>query len=129
MAHDDMAAEDLSDEVGGLPMAIAHISSHIYQAQSDLKSFLATFRRRQSAAVVWESGSTISTYQTAKTLGIVFDVAISNISHNARKLLYILAFLNPDRIGEDTLVMADQNSEFEFLGSPEDFVSVTHHDD
>jgi hypothetical protein len=121
---DAQAAEELSDEVGGLPMAVAHLASHIGQSQSDITDFLVKFRLRSPTAGIWESSSTTSTYQTSKTLETIFDMGLQSITSDAKSLVSILAFLDPDRIPEDIFALVHPDPRFGFLGHSRTFKLV-----
>jgi hypothetical protein len=96
------AAADLSTEVGGLPLAIAHIGGYVAQSSYTLARFREIAKQRYPQIWMAEAPSTIRDYQ--KRLAIVWDFALEQLSPDAAILIDILAFLNPDGIPEAMLL-------------------------
>lgn len=110
------SARYLSEMFGGLPLALAHIGGYVSQHTS-LSKYRDLADRRFASA--WKGyPSTVHEYE--KRLESVFDIALSELaqaSPTARNLIDIMAFLNPDSIPEEMLMMnlqkntiADQDS-------------------
>jgi hypothetical protein len=96
------AASDLSTELGGLPLAIAHIGGYIAQSSYTLARFQEIAKQRYPQIWMAEAPSTIRDYQ--KRLAIVWDFALEQLSQDAAILIDILAFLNPDGVPEEMLL-------------------------
>lgn len=111
---EQMAAEEISTFVGGLPLAIATIGGYISQSKRSMRDFLGMLKRSSSA---WTASAKNPANQYNKPLDSVFDLALSELSANARKLLDILAFLNPDSIPEDIFLRQHANPSLHFLNN------------
>ncbi len=104
------SAASIVEELGGLPLAVAHIAGYIDQSQSSLNGFLVEFYERRHGSEIWNGEPSASTahYMPGK-LGTVWDIAINALRPAAKKLLEVLAFLNPDSIPEDIFDMLPQD--------------------
>jgi len=76
--------------------------------------YLKAFR---ASSNLWQNKSEDANWQYDKTVGTVFDVALAELSTNARHLLYVLAFLNPDGVAESCLFPNNDAQRLEYLGS------------
>ena len=94
-------AERLSGELGGHPLAIAHFAGYVARSQCSLQLILRSLRDRKYSSRIWAAGSVASLSGYARTLGTVWDLALTRLSKDARKLLNIISFLNPDSIPEE----------------------------
>ncbi|KAK2729450.1 transcriptional xre family [Colletotrichum kahawae] len=95
---DQRLLEEVSELLGGFPMGVAHVGGYISESKHSLRSFRDFFRTRWQERV-WEEDSVIS--QHDKRLGIIWDLALDELPPKARKLIHIMAYLNPDVIPED----------------------------
>ncbi|KAI4119278.1 MAG: hypothetical protein LQ345_000801 [Seirophora villosa] len=109
-------ARETSAIVGGLPLAIATIGGYIKESESSVEEFLQIMKRSSNA---WEDTQHTKLKHCERTLGTVFNIALSELEKYpaARKLIDILAFLNPDSIPEGILVAPHDNEEVKFLSS------------
>ena len=90
-------ARDLSNTVDGLPLAIATIGGRINQLGSNLGDFIGKLK---SSSDAWTTSAVGPVIQYEKNLETVLDITITVFSDNARTMIGILAFLNPDHIPE-----------------------------
>ena len=95
------SAEKISDLLDGLPLALATIGGYINQTVSNASDFLENLKTSSKA---WEASAIGPAKQYEKTLKTVFEIAFQELPDNARSLLNILAFLDPDSIPEDLFV-------------------------
>ena len=95
-------ARELSDHVDGSPLALATISGYICESQSTVIEFLESFKR---SSKVWGASAGGPAKQYKGTLETVFKIALEELPDDARHLLHLLAFLNPDSIPEDLFIM------------------------
>jgi hypothetical protein len=93
-------AEELSNELGGSPLAIAHYAGFAVASHMPLSEVLLSFQRRAMSAEIWSCNSNTSLMQYEKTLKTVWDAALDSLSPDSRELLDVLAFLNPDCVPE-----------------------------
>jgi NB-ARC domain len=88
------AAKKITEMFGGLPLAIAHIAGYVSDSPCSLSDFLEITEQRY--AYIWDSDVTVSKAQSKKRLNVVWDVALDELPPDARKLIYTMAFMNPD---------------------------------
>ncbi|TAQ89092.1 hypothetical protein B7494_g2563 [Chlorociboria aeruginascens] len=88
------AAKKITEMFGGLPLAIAHIAGYVSDSPCSLSDFLEITELRY--AYIWDSDVTVSKAQSKKRLNVVWDVALDELPLDARKLIYTMAFMNPD---------------------------------
>ena len=100
-------ARELSDTVDGLPLAIAIIGGYINQSESNLVEFIGKLKTSSDA---WTASAVSPVNQYEKSLETVFDIAITGLSDNARRMIGILAFLHPDHIPEELFVTAIEHT-------------------
>lgn len=93
-------AKQLAISVGGLPLWIAHLSGFISQSQCSVQECLDLYRSSNAFLDQGLQSKSLSYI----TPGAVFDLAISRLNHDAKNLLYILAYLSPDGVPEDMLI-------------------------
>jgi hypothetical protein len=93
-------AEKLSKELGGLPLAIAHFAGYVAKSQCPLKHILESFQQRVKSSQIWSVGDITAVSGYDLTLATVWDLAFRRLSDDARLLIDIIAFLEPDYIPE-----------------------------
>ncbi|KAF5001848.1 hypothetical protein FDECE_10837 [Fusarium decemcellulare] len=96
-------AEELCEELGGSPLAIAHYTGFCVASHMSLTELVRTFQQRSMSAEIWSCNSNASVMQYERTLSTVWDASLSSLAGDARDLLNIVAFLNPDCIPEELL--------------------------
>lgn len=84
-------ASDIEDTLGGLPLAISHISGFTVQQKLALVDLLPLYER--NAAKIHARKGGISGYE--HTLSTVWEIALSKLTGDASKLQKLLAFLKP----------------------------------
>ena len=107
-------AHEISAIVGGLPLAITTIGGYINDSGSSLKEFLGIMKQSSNA---WEETHDKKLKNYERTLSTVFEIALKELPSNARNLIIILAFLNPDSIPEEILLAVDDSEEVKFLSN------------
>jgi hypothetical protein len=113
---DDENARAISNELEGLPIAIAHMAGYIGQTGRPLPYFLEQFRERRKASIVWSTDSRNSTTQQYdRTLATVWDLAFSALGEVARSLMDVLAMLSPDSIPEEMLLGETNRDPIEYV--------------
>ena len=115
------SAKELSRLVGGSPLALATIGGYVSPMSNySLTKFLNDFNKR---SLFWnyEDVSTVRAYE--RSLATVFDIALNELDNDARNLLDVLAFLNPDGVPEDILHVFFEDSEHK-MSSIEDEIKV-----
>ena len=95
--------------MGGSPLALAKVGGYVGPPSNySLTHFLKDFNKK---SLFWncEDVSIVRAYE--RSLATVFDIALDELDDNARKLLEVLAFLNPDGVPEDILHVFFEDSE------------------
>ena len=103
---EESVARKISESIGGSPLALATVGGYVGPKQS-LKDFLDHYRSTRF------SKSAVKPYN--RTLATVFDVALNELDSDARNVLEILAFLNPDEIPEEMLHIKNPKPELAVL--------------
>ena len=103
-ASEQSAAEALSRELGGLPLAIAHFAGYVTKSQCSIEQIAASLHQRFKSSQIWSSTGAPSTSAYEYTLNTVWDLAFLRLSSDSRRLLEIIAFMNPDSIPEDMFI-------------------------
>lgn len=101
MSDDDqLVLEDVSELLGGLPLAVAHVGGYISESKHSLRSFRDFFKTRWQDKV-WKEHSLVAKHD--KRLGIIWDLALDELPADARRLIHVMAYLNPDFIPQTWL--------------------------
>lgn len=119
VAYEDEQLRIVSELVGGLPLAIAHIAGFVNSSQSSVQDFIDAFTSRGGDSKLWSDPPETSTLHYEKSLAIVFDVALGNLMADARELIDCLAFLSPDSIPEDMVYPEGEEASLADLGGSE----------
>lgn len=114
-------ARELSDTVDGLPLAIATIGGYVNQSGSNLVDFIG---RLKTSSDAWAASAVSPVNQYEKNLETVFDIAITELSDNARRMIGILAFLHPDHIPEELFITAIGTRSLGFLRNEADLLEI-----
>jgi hypothetical protein len=108
-------AEEISRELGGHPLAISHVAGFIASAKCSLSSFLEKFQLRLSYSKrIWGQETNNVTFHYERTLETVWDIALAELSTEARDLIDILAFLSPESIPEELVEGNDSGDDIEW---------------
>lgn len=96
-------AREISDYLGGLPLALSTIGGYMHESSSSSLSEFLTDVRKSSHA--WAAVAVGPVQQYERNLSSVFELALSELRDtSARTVINILAFLNPDNIPEDLFI-------------------------
>lgn len=118
-------AGDIATYAGRLPLALSHIAGYLAQSGCSLEDFVELWQERLRHTDLHTPAKDISsTNTTEKTLEIMWNIGLREVTIDARELLHILAFLDSDTIQKDLLVGEHQEHDLEFLHSSEKFRSV-----
>jgi predicted acyl esterase len=97
-------AREISQNLGGLPIAIAHCAGWIDKTQSSLSEFSKIYERREGSQKIWTHGSSNTTYQYNKKLDTLWDIALHELSSDAKSVVNLMSMLSPERILEGMLL-------------------------
>ena len=116
-------ARDLYAVVDGLPLAIAIMGGCIDQVGGNLGIFIGRFRTSSDA---WTTRAVGPVTQYEKNLEVILDIAITELSDNARTMIGILAFLNADHVLEEMFITAIEKRSLGFLNNEADLLELVH---
>ncbi|KAM3426309.1 hypothetical protein MY4824_010031 [Beauveria thailandica] len=103
-AQEDDTARHISNALGGVPLAISQMAGIICRQDLTMAEFLELFTDHEEHATLYETkfDSNLVTYR--HSLSSVW--AFEKLKPQARTLLELISFLDPDIIGEDLLMEA-----------------------
>ncbi|KAF2468654.1 uncharacterized protein BDR25DRAFT_335130 [Lindgomyces ingoldianus] len=120
---DAKAAKEICELIGGLPLAMAHMSSLIQDRGYTYEEFLALYKKHTERIFVKDQ----SQIDYEHTLNTVWDLSFQSLSQNARVLLEFLSLFDPDMIPERLLIgtrAENLESRLKFLSDDFDFGEV-----
>jgi hypothetical protein len=109
-------AQSIVKLVDGLPVFLAHIAGHITQSQSSMREYIQLFHESSD---IWQMTDGGANWMYERAVNAVFDVALAELSEPARRLVYTMAFLNPDGVPERLLFSGQNGDELEYLQCPD----------
>ncbi|TQW04237.1 tetratricopeptide repeat domain-containing protein [Cordyceps javanica] len=100
--QEENAARHITDALGGVPLAISQMAGIIRRHDLTLAEFLELFTDQEERAALYQTkfDSNLVTYR--HSLSSVW--AFEKLKPQARKLLELISFLDPDSVGEDLLM-------------------------
>ncbi len=96
-------AEQIVQEMDGLPLAIDQAAAYIEETPCSLESYLQAYRNKRMARLQARGNDPYKHHPIATTWSLNFEQVEQN-DHAATDLLHVLAFLAPDAIPEDLLM-------------------------
>ena len=111
----------IAKESEGLPLALSHIAGYIQVSQCTLTEFVQLWNERRRHKNFSVPRTNIPIASTNKTLEIVWNIGLREVTIDARELLNILAFLDCDHIQRKLLVGDHEEASLEFLHSDQSF--------
>ncbi|KAI6840937.1 hypothetical protein KC340_g1632 [Hortaea werneckii] len=94
------SARDITEALGGLPLAITQISGFIVQQKLSMSGFLPLYER--NAAKI--NRRNVAGHQDEHILSTVWAIAIQTMTSEPRHIQSLLAFFDPDKIPESILI-------------------------
>jgi hypothetical protein len=92
-------ALEISEMLGGLPLALDQISAYVQQCQMSMDEFLPLYKHHQSKL----HGKRPAAFNHVHTIATVWDLALAGVSGDAATLQNLIAFFHPDNIDEIVL--------------------------
>lgn len=90
----------IAEELAGLPLAITQMAGFILKTNVSLTDFLSMWRESGQAERLLRSPTNPDRLQYQYTVETVFKVSFRRLNPDARALLHICVFLDPDEIPE-----------------------------
>ncbi|KAF2685927.1 pfs domain-containing protein [Lentithecium fluviatile CBS 122367] len=106
------AAERLSAQLGGLPLAIAHFAGYVTRSQCLIDDMNACLKERFKSSRIWTVKDTSCLTDYEHTLATVWDLAWRRLEDDAKELVEILTFLDPDAAPENMFVQSPHLLEY-----------------
>lgn len=100
----DDTARKISDALGGVPLAISQMAGIIRRQDLTLSEFFELYTNYEEHASLYETKFDTTLVKYRHSLATVW--AFEKLKPQARQLLELIAFLDPDSIGEDLLMAA-----------------------
>ncbi|KAL9052454.1 MAG: hypothetical protein Q9206_004305 [Seirophora lacunosa] len=110
LKHNDQGAvfeeaDHISNELGGLPLAIVHVAGYIIPCHEPLEKFLKEYRSAFSQEI--DNNYTILyEAQYEKTYAIAWSMALEDLESDTREFIDTLAFASADKVLEE-IFLAD----------------------
>jgi hypothetical protein len=101
---EDDTARKISDALGGVPLAISQMAGIIRRQDLTLSEFFELYTDHEEHASLYETKFDTSLVTYRHSLSTVW--AFEKLKPQARQLLELISFLDPDVIGEDLLMAA-----------------------
>ncbi|KAF2665940.1 tetratricopeptide repeat domain-containing protein [Microthyrium microscopicum] len=101
---EDDTARKISNALGGIPLAISQMAGIIRRQDLTLSEFLELYKDHEEHASLYETKFDTSLVTYRHSLSTVW--AFEKLKPQARQLLELLSFLDPDVTGEDLLMAA-----------------------
>lgn len=99
---EEETARQISEALGGIPLAISQMAGIIRRQDLTLSEFYELYTNREEHANLYETRFDTSLVPYRHSLSTVW--AIDDLKPQSRQLLEVIAFLDPDGIGEDILM-------------------------
>jgi hypothetical protein len=97
------SATELSNDLGGLPLAICQISGFISTSLCTVAEFREIYKSQRDMNEVFEEPEGSANFHYQYTLATVWDLSFSKLDSDSVSFLEIVAFLDPDSIPETLL--------------------------
>jgi hypothetical protein len=101
---EDDTARQISDAIGGVPLAISQMAGIIRRQDLTLSEFFELYTDHEEHASLYETKFDTSLVTYRHSLSSVW--AFEKLKPQARQLLELISFFDPDIIGEDLLMQA-----------------------
>ncbi|KAM5487384.1 hypothetical protein MaudMau93_004652 [Microsporum audouinii] len=101
---EDSTAQQISDALGGVPLAISQMAAIIRRKDLTLSEFFELYKNQEGESCLYARKSEIKLITYRHSLSTVW--AIEKLNYQARHLLELISFLDPDIIREDLLMEA-----------------------
>ncbi|KAI0127980.1 hypothetical protein BJ170DRAFT_397576 [Xylariales sp. AK1849] len=103
--------------VGRLPLAMSMIAGYVKVSRATLDEFLETWEEKEFRSK--ETDRAMQYDGLDSSIDLLWDIGIAELSLNARRLLEIMSFLDPETIQKDLLVGEHKETFLEFLNASE----------
>ncbi|KAI9888223.1 MAG: hypothetical protein M1814_000954 [Vezdaea aestivalis] len=110
---------EISKELGGSPLYLTHAYGYMSLSGCPPQEYLESIRT-QNNALDWKSNAT---WRYGKAVSTTHDRILKQLSFAARQLLFMLAFMNPDAVNEDLVLIRHEDKDLQFLNDKSTYLS------
>ncbi|KAF7879508.1 hypothetical protein EAF04_000704 [Stromatinia cepivora] len=117
-------ASEITQALGGLPLALNQMGSYIKQRRLSLEDFLKQYKKHQKRI----HGQKVAAFDYTGTIATIWSLSLERLPENSTTLLRLISFFDPDEISEpmlvegaEYLVSSQEAPEFEFIQDDFDF--------
>ena len=93
-------AKEISDELGGLPLALSQMAGYMRTHGYSMSRFLKFYQTEGTADALSGSTTSLNHFQYKQTLETVWQISFTSLSDRAKGLIGLCAFLDPSEIAE-----------------------------
>lgn len=115
--HEVADAERISAQLGGLPLALSYVAGYLSNTKWTMQEFLMFSENPQTFAKIFSMPPPTTVVQYEKTLAVLWDASSRKLEPSKRKIIQILAMLDPDCTPEKMLYADHSEPELAFLSS------------
>ena len=108
-------AGEIAKRAARLPLALSLIAGYIMVSHCTLADFVDLWNERRKNLRTSAPSSKGPIWETDEAMETLWDIGLREVTSDARKLLNILAFLDPDHIQKDLLVGPHDDPMLEML--------------
>lgn len=109
-------ARQISNELGGLPLLLSHVAGFIDTTKCPLRDVLSLLQQPSTFKRLWAFDSTTSTtFQYGEPMQKVWQLSLSALHPDARRVLDIISMLDADGVSEELLYDDWPGKDLEFL--------------
>ncbi|KAJ8065271.1 hypothetical protein OCU04_005970 [Sclerotinia nivalis] len=117
-------ASEITQVLGGLPLALNKMGRYIKQRRLSLEDFLKEYKKHQKRI----RGQKMGAFDYTETIATIWSLSLERLPDNSTTLLRLISFFDPDEISEPMLVegagylvSSQEATEFEFIQDDFDF--------
>jgi NB-ARC domain len=114
-------AGEIAKRAERLPLALSMIAGYVMGSHCTLAEFVGLWNERRKSIRSSSQSSKGPGSDTDEAMETLWDIGLREVPSDARKLLNILAFLDPDQIQKDLLVGLHEDPILELLHASEAF--------
>ncbi len=94
-SDDEENARVLANKLGFLPLALSYAAAYIKETKISIIGYLEIYEKSLEKILTFHPRVDSYPY----TISVSFEISINNLSEQEKKFLYVLSYLDPERIG------------------------------
>ncbi|QSZ35172.1 hypothetical protein DSL72_008039 [Monilinia vaccinii-corymbosi] len=108
-------ASEVTQILGGLPLALNQIGSYIRQRRLSLEDFLKQYKKHQKRI----HAQKVSAFDYSDTIATIWSLSLEKLPENSTALLRLISFFDPDEISEEAPELEFIQNDFDFPDAQE----------